>query len=165
MTFWLIPFLELEDLEAGKRVLHYACCLLPKPNRDALEVLLVFLRYVASFAEDSNGEAGNKMDIDNLATVIAPNLLASKGKDPGKDETYFAVLVIKALILNQDDFNLIPEDVRETIRINDNLPSDVARGTVSVKDLPKHVESIVKRPAMHANGLHADFAKLDLSRG
>jgi len=42
------------------------------------------------------------MDVDNLATIIAPTICYSKSKDPIKDESFLAIEVVKMLILNQD---------------------------------------------------------------
>lgn len=80
--------------------------LLPKENRDLLEVIVGFIRLVASFAD---GEGGNKMDTSNLAVVFAPNILYSKvGKEKPertvavKDESFLAIEVIKAIVQHQD---------------------------------------------------------------
>lgn len=55
-----------------KRLLHLACCLLPKPNRDTMLLLFASLKWVANFSDH------NKMDIHNLASVIAPSILYDK---------------------------------------------------------------------------------------
>lgn len=105
----MLIILETPNADHRRKILHYACCLLPQPNRDLLEVLLDFLKFVASF---SGGEDGNKMDISNLATVIAPNILYSKSKDKVgtlssgnliKDESFLAIEVVKSLLNFQDD--------------------------------------------------------------
>lgn len=49
--------------------IHYTICLLPKPNRDVLLVILALLNWVARHANE------NKMDYENLARVIAPTIL------------------------------------------------------------------------------------------
>lgn len=77
--------------------------LLPKGHRDTMEVLFVFLKWVASFSHIDE-ETGSKMDLQNLATVLAPNILYSKGSDPAKDETFLANRAILCLLENQDDF-------------------------------------------------------------
>ncbi|KAG0744828.1 hypothetical protein G6F61_006044 [Rhizopus arrhizus] len=50
-------------------LLHYALLLLPKPNRDTFLLVLALLHWVAKHADD------NKMDVDNLARVMTPNIL------------------------------------------------------------------------------------------
>ncbi|KAL6948465.1 hypothetical protein ACO0QE_000931 [Hanseniaspora vineae] len=56
-------------------VLFYT--LLPKYHRNVAEVLLSFLNWVSTFANIENPaqQTGSKMDIHNLATVFAPNVL------------------------------------------------------------------------------------------
>ncbi|ORY57651.1 RhoGAP-domain-containing protein, partial [Neocallimastix californiae] len=78
------------------KIIQSACTLLPKCNRDLLEVLLIFLKEVASYSSQ------NKMDIDNLATIIAPTICYSKSKDPIKDDSFLAIEALKMMMLNQD---------------------------------------------------------------
>lgn len=84
-------------------MLHYVCCLMPKPHRDTMEVLFVFLKWVASFSHVDE-ETGSKMDLQNLATVISPNILYAKGKDPARDESFSAARVVHELLELQDEF-------------------------------------------------------------
>jgi len=79
------------------KILNYACCLLPRCHRDLLEVLLLFLKHISTLT-DSNNNVGTKMNSENLATVIAPNILYSKYKDPAKDESMLAIKAVKKLI-------------------------------------------------------------------
>lgn len=65
----LRAFVELTKPEDRLRALQLSVSLLPKPNRDVLECISVFLAHVAKFPE-------NKMDMSNLAIVIAPNILS-----------------------------------------------------------------------------------------
>ncbi|PVU89756.1 hypothetical protein BB559_002654 [Furculomyces boomerangus] len=67
--------------------LQCAVLLLPQPNRDMLNVLLTFLKSVASFSfvDDTTG---SKMNVKNLAIVIAPNILYDDVKDPTKSDTF-----------------------------------------------------------------------------
>lgn len=50
-------------------VLHYALCILPKVNRDIVLLILGLLFWVSRHADT------NKMNADNLARVMAPNML------------------------------------------------------------------------------------------
>lgn len=86
-------------------MIHLSCCLLPKANRDAMEVLFLFVKWVASFAETS------KMDLQNLATVLAPNVLYSKNKDPVKDDSFAAIETVHMLLLHQEEFCTVPDDL------------------------------------------------------
>ncbi|GAA6027221.1 hypothetical protein JCM8097_002498 [Rhodosporidiobolus ruineniae] len=97
-----------DELERNK-VLHFICCLLPKAHRDTMEVLFVFLKWVASFSHVDE-ETGSKMDLQNLATVISPNILYAKGKDPARDESFSAARVVHELLENQDEFWEVPAE-------------------------------------------------------
>ncbi|KAF8074987.1 LIM domain-containing protein [Lyophyllum atratum] len=91
------------------RYLHLISLLLPKSHRDTMEVLFVFLKWVASFAH-MDAETGSKMDLGNLATVICPSILYARGRDAMRDETFGALRVITSLLENQDEFYVVPLD-------------------------------------------------------
>ncbi|KAK4703927.1 hypothetical protein P7C70_g2288, partial [Phenoliferia sp. Uapishka_3] len=113
MTFKLFQLFlatqRVENLEARKNIMHLVCCLMPKPHRDTMEVIFVFLKWVASFSHVDE-ETGSKMDLQNLATVICPNILYSKSKDPYKDESFSAVRAVHELLEFQDEFWQVPEE-------------------------------------------------------
>lgn len=44
------------------------------------------------------------MDLNNLATVICPNILYAKGKDPTRDESFLAIRAVSELLDHQDWF-------------------------------------------------------------
>ena len=83
--------------------------LLPKSHRDTMEVLFVFLKWVASFAH-MDESTGSKMDLPNLATVICPSILYSRGRDAVRDESFGAIKVVTSLLENQDEFYTVPEE-------------------------------------------------------
>jgi hypothetical protein len=66
-------------------------------------VLFIFLKWVASFSHIDE-ETGSKMDLSNLATVICPNILYAKGRDPNKDESFKAIRAVSELLEHQDRF-------------------------------------------------------------
>ena len=102
MTFklyrlWLATA-KLPDEETRRHCLHLTCCLLPKCHRDSLEILFTFLKWAGSFHQIDE-EAGSKMDIKNLATVIAPNILYSNTKVASLDsDPMFAIEAVETLI-------------------------------------------------------------------
>ncbi|RDB23715.1 Rho-type GTPase-activating protein 1 [Hypsizygus marmoreus] len=91
------------------RYLHLISLIMPKSHRDTMEVLFVFLKWVASFAH-MDAETGSKMDLGNLATVICPSILYARGRDALRDETFGAVRVVTALLEGQDEFFAVPEE-------------------------------------------------------
>jgi hypothetical protein len=87
---------KIQDEDTRRRVLHLTCCLLPKAHRDCLEILCSFFNWVASFHQIDE-ESGSKMDVHNLATVIAPNILYTNAKTP-VDDNFLAIEVVHTLI-------------------------------------------------------------------
>ncbi|GAA5989573.1 hypothetical protein JCM10908_000535 [Rhodotorula pacifica] len=98
---------RIENAVERNRTRHYICCLMPKAHRDTMEVLFVFLKWVASFSHVDE-ETGSKMDLQNLATVISPNILYAKGKDPVRDESFSAARVVHELLERQDEYWEVP---------------------------------------------------------
>ena len=97
---WLIFFLGISDPEKKKRIVHLACCLLPKTHRDTMEVLFSFLNWSSSFSQVDD-ESGSKMDIHNLATVMTPNILYGNNK-AGVDDSFLAIEAVTLLIEYND---------------------------------------------------------------
>ena len=99
-----------------KRVLQLAYCMLPRSHRNLVEVLLSFFSWVGSFAEIDE-ETGSKMDIHNLATVVAPNILINKQQaasdsNTQSGDTYFlAIEVVNQLIEMHEEMSIIPDDL------------------------------------------------------
>jgi hypothetical protein len=83
--------------------------LLPKAHRDTMEVLFVFLKWVASFAH-MDEETGSKMDLSNLATVICPSILYARGRDAVRDDSFGAIRVVTMLLEHQDEFFQVPRE-------------------------------------------------------
>ena len=76
-----------------KRLMHMLMLVLPKAHRDTLEVLFVFLKWVASFSH-LDERTGSKMDLPNLATVICPSILYSQGRDAVPEYQLGAIRVV-----------------------------------------------------------------------
>ncbi|KAL5338910.1 hypothetical protein BJX70DRAFT_398291 [Aspergillus crustosus] len=137
---------KITDLEKQKRVLHLACCLLPKAHRDTMEVLFAFLNWTSSFSHVDE-ETGSKMDIHNLATVMTPNILYPNTKTSAVDESFLAIEAVNALIAYNDTMCEIPEDLQSVLtdsslfKENSEVTTkeilkrygDIARGSFSQK--------------------------------
>jgi hypothetical protein len=94
---------KIADEDRRNRVLHLTCCLLPKAHRDTMEVLFTFLKWAASFSHVDE-ESGSKMDVHNLATVMAPNVLYSNIKQPPVDDSFLAIEAVNLLIQSNENF-------------------------------------------------------------
>ena len=101
-SLW-ISCAKLPDPEKRKQSLHLTCCLLPKSHRDCLEIVFSFLKWAGSFHQ-LDDELGSKMDIRNLATVIAPNILTNQSKAPALDsEAIYVIDAVEMLIMNIEE--------------------------------------------------------------
>ncbi|KAF9178839.1 hypothetical protein BGZ50_007441 [Haplosporangium sp. Z 11] len=141
---------KMEDEAVRKSILHLTCCLLPKANRDSMEAICLFMRWVASFSHVDE-ETGSKMDLHNLATVITPNILYSKSKDPIKDESFLAIEAVMGLLEYQDDFCVVPMDLSFILSNQDLVESSI---DLSSKDILKRCENLVKAKVQksHSSG-------------
>ncbi|KAF8631853.1 hypothetical protein AX15_002123 [Amanita polypyramis BW_CC] len=100
---------SLPTEEERKHYLHLLSLVMPKSHRDTMEVLFVFLKWVASFAH-MDAETGSKMDLSNLATVICPNILYARGQNAVRDETFGALRVVTSYLENQDELFAVPAE-------------------------------------------------------
>ncbi|KAG2234085.1 hypothetical protein INT48_000262 [Thamnidium elegans] len=108
-----------------KKLLHLACCLLPKPNRDTMLLLFTSLKWVATFSDD------NKMDIHNLACVIAPSILYDKASRDARvaadlqNGAREEINVIETLIREVDQLSIVPSDLT-LLSLQDNVNQDMS---------------------------------------
>lgn len=115
--------------------------ILPKSHRDTLEVLLVFLKWVASFAH-SLDDTGSLMDLPNLATVIGPSILFSAGRDSAFDTSLGVIKVVTELLVNQDDIFTVPEDFLSLIHDQEHFAHSME---LPSKDLMKKCEMYMRQ--------------------
>ncbi|KAF1811355.1 RhoGAP-domain-containing protein [Eremomyces bilateralis CBS 781.70] len=139
---------KITHQETRLRVLHLTVCLLPKPNRDTLEVLCSFLAWVASFSLVDE-ETGSKMDMHNLATVIAPNILYEKAADdkrtlPDPSISFLAIETVFNLIQHVEEFAEVPADIQH-IMSDPTLFGD-APTEITTKEILKRVTEYANRP-------------------
>ncbi|ORZ09489.1 hypothetical protein BCR42DRAFT_494916 [Absidia repens] len=138
---------RIDNPTARKRVLHLACCMLPRCNRDTMEVLFLFLRWVALFSHVTT-DVGSRMDIPNLARVIAPNILLSTSKDPLKDESFLAINSVEMLLESYEEFCMVPEDLEPFLH---DSQFQEGKGDMSSKDFLKRVEHLLKKKGNHGS--------------
>ncbi|KAI9657774.1 MAG: hypothetical protein M1821_002950 [Bathelium mastoideum] len=138
---------QITDAEKRRRVLHLSCCLLPKAHRDTMEVLFCFLNWVASFSHVDE-ESGSKMDIHNLATVMAPNILFSNSKMQGMDDSFLAIEAIHSLIEFNETMCEIPEDLQSILQDHtlfetsqEITTKEILRRYADLRHVPQHTFS------------------------
>ncbi|KAB2574058.1 Rho GTPase activator [Lasiodiplodia theobromae] len=146
MTFKLhrlfITGAKIQDEDKRRRVLHLTCCLMPKVHRDTMEVLFTFLNWVSSF-HTVDEETGSKMDIHNLATVIAPNILYSSTKSPDMDSSFLAIEAVHSLIQCNESMCEVPEDLQSILA--DSSMFDL-NAELTTKEILKRVGELGKIP-------------------
>ncbi|KAF4985126.1 hypothetical protein FDECE_16800, partial [Fusarium decemcellulare] len=102
---------KIADPEKRKQCLHLTCCLLPKSHRDCLEILFSFLKWAGSFHQ-LDEEVGSKMDIRNLATVIAPNILTNPSRAPALDsEAIYVIDAVEMMITHIEEMCQVPDEI------------------------------------------------------
>ena len=121
---------KIDNEDKRRQCLHLACCLLPKTHRDTLEILFSFLKWAGSFHQ-LDEENGSRMDIRNLATVIAPNILTNTAKTPALDgEAIYVIDAVEILIANIEEMcqvSFLPTILREANTNQDQpqVPDDI----------------------------------------
>ncbi|TGZ77387.1 RhoGAP-domain-containing protein [Ascodesmis nigricans] len=135
---------KLQDEDTKRRVLHLSCCLLPKSHRDCMEILFSFLNWTASFSHIDE-ESGSKMDIHNLSTVITPNILYSKNKEFGMDDSFLAIEAVHTMIEYNERMSEIPEDLLSLLD-DPTLFSQGTQENMTTKEFLKRYGDIINRP-------------------
>lgn len=168
---------RLEERAKSEHILRLVICMLPKANRDLLEVLFLFFNWVSSFLYiDEN--TGSKMTTHNLATVLAPNVLYRKEDDaipapaaPGGPSTlqvnteagdgYLrSIEVLNVLISRHLEFATVPLDVMEVYRtlLREDSSLQGLEKPVTSKELIAKIEALVEH---HPGILRADGGVID----
>jgi hypothetical protein len=137
-----------------KRIIQLCYCMLPRSHRNLVEVLLYFFSWVASFAEIDE-ETGSKMDIHNLATVIAPNVLipksaATDGNGNGNSTTtgniqqsgegfFYAIEVLNQMIEQHEELSIIPDDVLQLYE-----RCNFTKDNLTTKEINQKIEKVLQ---------------------
>jgi hypothetical protein len=111
MTFKLyrvwVAATKIKDPDKRRQCLHMTFCLLPQTHRDTLEVLFNFLKWVATFHQVDE-DTGSRMDVHNLARVIAPNILRMNTKNASfSDEPMTVVACVEELIQSNEEMCMV----------------------------------------------------------
>jgi len=156
---------SIQNVEERKRILHLLIVLLPRYNRDTMEVLFVFLKWVASFSYRDE-ETGSRMDIPNLATVICPSILYAKGANAAKDESFIAIQAVQQLMECQDEYYHLPTEL--SFVISENVSSIFAKEIdLPPKEIHKHCSKYLSArarvPPMNRSSIYRSDGNLSTS--
>ncbi|ORZ22220.1 hypothetical protein BCR42DRAFT_487805 [Absidia repens] len=141
LTYRLYPVFVaaagLENEEKIKSALHLACCMLPKENRDTMQVIFHFLHHVSTF------KSSNKMDICNLASIMAPSFLHNRTTSYQHQETATSISNSRSIITDRIPNKEI-DIVKKLIKYHDQLgktPDDML-SSVSDHEMVEWLTSI-----------------------
>lgn len=105
-----------------------------------MEVLFVFLKWVASFSHVDEA-TGSKMDLQNLATVICPNILYSRGHNAVRDESFTAIRVVTQLLEYQDEYYAVPDEFLRLLQDQEYFAGFIDQPS---KDILKRCDSYLR---------------------
>ncbi|KAF3056589.1 Rho-type GTPase-activating protein 1 [Daldinia childiae] len=129
---------KIKDTDKRRHCLHLTCCLLPQIHRDTLEVLFNFLKWVATFHQVDE-DTGSRMDVHNLARVIAPNVLYTNEKSPSfSDEPMTAVACVEELIQFNEEMCMVPAEIMDILGDSTLFMNN---GDITTKEILKRIET------------------------
>ncbi|KAI1845303.1 hypothetical protein JX265_005460 [Neoarthrinium moseri] len=127
---------KIKDNDKRRHCLHLTCCLLPKTQRDTLEVLFSFLKWVATFHQVDE-DTGSRMDVHNLARVMAPNILYCAQTSPSfSDEPMTAVSCVEELIQFNEEMCMVPDELMD---IASDTSLFTGSGEITTKEILKRI--------------------------
>ncbi|TGJ86963.1 hypothetical protein E0Z10_g1812 [Xylaria hypoxylon] len=149
MTFKLyrvwIAATKINDPDKRRQCLHMAFCLLPQNNRDSLEVLFNFFKWVATFHQVDE-DTGSRMDVHNLARVIAPNVLRMNTKSASfSDEPMTVVSCVEELIQSNEEMCMVPAEVMGILSDSSLFSNS---GEMTTKEILKRIEGRVPNSSL-----------------
>lgn len=140
---YLNAFIDVQNLPTRKQqlqALNLLVLLLPYPNRDMLKALVEFLQRVTDYRDK------NKMTLNNVAMVMAPNLFLFKGlRTKASEQKEFALAtgtagIMRFLIKYQQLLWTIPKFIVNQVRkLNVENQKKLARDRPMKKLLKKRI--------------------------
>ncbi|KAI5474490.1 hypothetical protein MNV49_003213 [Pseudohyphozyma bogoriensis] len=107
---------HIKNVAVRKRAMHLVVCMMPKANRDVMEVVFLFLDWLSTYAH-INVKVGNRMDLSNIATVMAPTLLRPSSRDPHPAEVPAMIAAVLTLLEDQHILHEIPFELAKALHI------------------------------------------------
>jgi hypothetical protein len=142
-----------------KMAIHLLCIMLPKPNFDLLSVLVSLFVEIVSFSVSEGNREGNRMTLDSLATVIAPNVLYLKGA-MGPQDALSAVGVLRIILNSKEEifkvskFYKVPEMLKSVLADPNETP---ARKNELIKKYQKKRNNITNHSSVSIEESQVEF--------
>ncbi|XP_043920381.1 rho GTPase-activating protein 18 [Protopterus annectens] len=160
---YLNAFIDVQNLPTRKQqlqALNLLVLLLPAPNRDMLKALLEFLQRVIDYRDK------NKMTLNNVAMVMAPNLFLFKGlRTKASEQKEFALAtgtagIMRFLIKYQQLLWTIPKFIVAQVRnLNVENQKKLARDRPMKKLLKKRIPERDKQDKQDKSLIEVDIPK------
>ncbi|KAI1322190.1 RhoGAP-domain-containing protein [Xylariaceae sp. FL0255] len=129
---------KIKHPDKRRQCLHLACCLLPQTHRDTLEVLFGFFKWVATFHQVDE-DTGSRMDVHNLARVIAPNILRDNNKNASfSDEPMAVVRCVQELLQYNEEMCMVPAEIMDILSDSSLFSNN---GDITTKEILKRIEN------------------------
>jgi hypothetical protein len=143
----------LPEEEDCKRLLHMVTLILPRCHRDTMEVLFVFLKWVAQFGH-LHHDTGSKIDLGDLAMSLYPTILKARSKNAARpDDPLGGIRVVTALLENQDEYWSVPEEFMGMLRDQEYFMGSME---LSSKEFLKKCDTYMRINGVGRNGLAGD---------
>ncbi|GAA5840917.1 hypothetical protein JCM11251_007639 [Rhodosporidiobolus azoricus] len=99
-----------------RRAMHLVVCLMPRVDRDVMEVVFLFLDWLSTYAH-VDIKVGNQMDLSAIATVMAPTLLRPHHRAPKPVEYKQMIAAVLGLLEDQRVLHEIPYDLAHVLHL------------------------------------------------
>ncbi|GAA5991457.1 hypothetical protein JCM10908_005713 [Rhodotorula pacifica] len=107
---------HIHNVTMRRRCMHLVICMMPKVNRDVLEVVFLFLEWLSRYAHITVKD-GNRMDLTAIATVMAPTLLRPNHRDPKPAELQPMIAAVLSLLEDQHLLHAVPDELAKVLHL------------------------------------------------
>ncbi|ORY88599.1 Rho GTPase activation protein [Leucosporidium creatinivorum] len=108
---------HIKNMWIRKRAMHLVVCMMPKVNRDVMEVIFLFLDWLSTFAHITVKD-GNQMELTSMAKVMAPTLMRPYGRDAKVEELPAMIAAVFNLLEDQHIYHEIPFELAHVLHMD-----------------------------------------------
>ncbi|GAA6005458.1 hypothetical protein JCM10207_002988 [Rhodosporidiobolus poonsookiae] len=114
-----------------RRAMHLVICLMPKVNRDVMEVVFLFLDWLSVHGH-VDVKVGNEMVLSNIAKLMAPTLLRPHHRAPKPVELDSMIAAVLQLLEDQHVLHEIPYELASVLHIQHQIPPQAKTDSASL---------------------------------
>ncbi|BGO98311.1 hypothetical protein JCM10021v2_001970 [Rhodotorula toruloides] len=107
---------HIKNVGIRRRAMHLVICLMPRTNRDVMEVIFLFLHWLSTFAHITVKD-GNKMELTSIAKIMAPTLLRPLHRPPHPHEVPSMISSVLLLLEDQHLLHSVPVELAQVLHI------------------------------------------------